>query len=154
MKEPKPQWAKLEKAMVYSPAYQNLKLNGRRILDHVLFQLRWENTAGHKSKKPNFTCSNKKEILIPYSVLSKSPFNMVTSSITRGIDDLLYHGFISVLSQGGSQKEHTSIYAFIDKWKSWKKGAPSCEERKPYRARGYTDKNKHSKSVLPCIQNE
>ncbi len=138
MKAPRIKFAQLQIDMFYSEAYHNLNYPSVLILNYVLFQLKWIDASRRKDKKSNYTCTNKDEINLPYSMLKESPFKLGNSTITRSIDLLLSRGFLSVKEQGGREKGHASVYSYVEKWKDWKKGDADIEKRQPYRTRGFT----------------
>ena len=135
MKLKKPKFAKLEMKMVYSKAFNDLNAPAHVMLSYLLLQLKWVNVARSKDK-PKYVITNKREVTMPYSILNKPPFKLANSSIVRGIDSLLAHGFISVERQGGKAKGHPTIYAWSDKWETWINGKVVFS-RKPFFRRGF-----------------
>jgi len=135
MKNKRIKFAKLEKRMVYSKAYQDLNAPTLKILSYLLLQLQWVNIARTKTK-PKYIIANKEEVSLLYSTFTKAPFNMCKQTITRSIDSLLAHGFIEVKKQGGRCKGHASIFAYRDEWKQWEPGQV-LYKRKPFFARGF-----------------
>ena len=131
------QFAKLSKEMVTSKAYQKLTATGYRILSYALLELRWELITKRSKTKSRWECVNKDNIKILYKVLSKEPYCIPEKSITRGIDDLLAKGFITINRQGGMQKGHASTYGMSEKYLTWKPGDDPIETRQPYHARGF-----------------
>lgn len=131
-------FAKLELRMVYSEAYQDLNAPTLKMLSYVLLQLKWKNTS--RGRKANWVCTNKDEIELLYATFKKSPFNMSDKTVTRAIDSLLAHGFVSVESQGGMCKGHKSLFSYSEKWKDWKPGNEPIETRVPFRKRGFQNK--------------
>lgn len=138
MKHTSTKWTPLSKEMVYSQAFQSLKLSERKVLDFAMLERRMEKTTVRKQKKKRYTTSN--EILIPYRQLNADPFNMNNSTITRAIDKLLAIGFLTITEQGGSKQGHATKYKFIEKWRTWIPGDSAIEKRKTYPNRGFTNK--------------
>lgn len=138
MKESSGKWTPLTKSMIYSESFQDLTLSARRILDFVMIQREMIIASNKKSKKKTYSCVNPDDIYIPYSQLNNRPFSMKNQSVTRGIDCLLAHGFITVKEQGGSKKGHVTIYSLSEKWQDWKCGDDPISTRTPYRKRGFT----------------
>ena len=136
MKEPSKKWAKLQFDMEHSEALQDLNAPTLKILLYTLMQLRWEDTS-RQSKKANWICSNKDEIKLQYSTFKKDPYRMKDGTITRSIDSLLAHGFISIKEQGGMCKGHSTIYSYSDAWFKWKPGDDPVFVRTPFRKRGF-----------------
>ncbi len=129
-------FAKLEFAMVYSEAYQDLNAPTLKMLSYLLLQLRWVRCGRKKSDK-KYILSNKDNIKMLYATFEATPFNMTSKTITRGIDSLLAHGFLKVKTQGGKVKGHQSVYEYSEKWAGWKPGKV-FSKRRPYAKRGYT----------------
>lgn len=132
-------WCKFQLDMLHSPAFQDLGKPATTILLYTLMQLQWHNTA-KKTKRSNWVCSNANEIKLQYATFNSEPYSMKNMTITRGIDSLLANGFIEIVEQGGSAKNHASVYAISDKWRTWKKGDNPISVRAPYRKRGWTNK--------------
>ena len=62
---------------------------------------------------------------------------MNPNTITRSIDSLLEHGFMSVVKQGGRVKGDESIFGYSEEWENWEAGIV-CSKRRPYATRGFT----------------
>lgn len=131
-------FAKIELKMVYSEAFQDLNLAARKILDYALFQIKWVNTQP-RTRKAKWEIERKENFVLLYSTFIKAPFKLHRQTITRGIDSLLAHGFIEVVSQGGAYRGQKSIYKCIDGWMDWKSGQ-TINTRKPFFARGFLNK--------------
>jgi len=142
MKNYSTQWTPLYKEMVYSKAFQALKLSERKVLDFAMLERRMEKTSHRKSKKKRYEPSN--EILIPYRQLNSEPFNLVNSTVTRAIDKLLALGFLTITEQGGSRQGHSTKYTFSNKYKTWKEGGKPIETRQAHSNRGFTQKSTHT----------
>ena len=132
-------FAKLERKMVYSPAFQDLNAPTLKILSYLLLQLKWVNIAKPKNK-PRYIVDNKDEIELLYSTFIKSPFKMCRQTITRAIDSLLAHGFLKIIEQGGMCKGHKTVYGYSEEWVKWTPGQ-IIETRKPFFARGFTKRD-------------
>jgi hypothetical protein len=126
--------------MLYSDAYNNLNYPSVIILGYVIMQLKKVKIPNKKSSKDKYVYVNKDEINLHYSTFKNPPFKMGNQTITRAIDILLSRGFITIKSQGGMHKGHSSVYGYSEKWRNWKEGDPPIEERKPFRKRGFTNK--------------
>lgn len=126
--------------MVETAAYQSLTATGFRLLSYVLLQLRMEKIKGRSKSQHRWICVNRNEIKLLYPTLSKEPYLIPERSITRGIDELLSKGFITVVEQGGSKKGHASIYGLSEKYLDWKPGDEPVETRRPFSARGFCSK--------------
>ena len=57
--------------------------------------------------------------------------------IIRAIDELLAKGFIEIVHQGGAFQQDKSIYALIDDWRIWHKGAVFGKRPRDIRTRGF-----------------
>jgi len=131
-------FAKLERKMVYSKAYQDLNAPTLKILSYALLQLKWVNVSRQK-EKPKFIVENKDKIELLYTTFTKPPFCMCRQTITRAIDSLLAHGFVKVVEQGGMCKGHKTIFGYADEWVEWKAGEVLFI-RMPFFARGFANK--------------
>jgi hypothetical protein len=58
-------------------------------------------------------------------------------SATRGFDELLAKGFISIVDPGGAFEKHKAVYALEEKYLLWRQGDPPIDERKKDIYRGY-----------------
>lgn len=110
------------------------------MITYVLFKLKYENVGSRVN--PRYVCTNKNELQILYSDLTESPYNMQRKSITRGIDELLHKGFITIIEQGGSAKGHASIYGLSEKYLEWQPGDDPVSVRRPYAKRGFCSRAK------------
>ena len=135
------QFAKLEIKLGYSEAYMSLGNPAHRIMTFVLFKLRWSDMSP-RSNKSKWVCTNKDSFQLPYADLKKRPCKLVSSSITRGIDELLAKGFIKITEQGGSAKGHASIYGLSEAYLQWKPGDEPISVRRPFAKRGFCAKSK------------
>ena len=122
--------------MIYSLAYQDLKLSAKRILEYFLLQQYWVNT-NPSNRSPKWTLEFRDDIQLKYSTFNKPPFKMHNQSITRGIDSLLEHGFIEVSSQGGLCRGSVSEFKNTTAWKDWEPGE-KIFNRQPFFSRGFT----------------
>lgn len=127
--------------MVYSEAFQALKLSERKVLDFALLERKIENVGG-RGRKKRFEPTN--NILIPYRQLNEPPFNLNNSTVTRAIDRLLALGFLTIIERGGSRQGHASKYKLIDKWQYWKPGDEPIETRQKYCNKPFTKKSTHA----------
>lgn len=59
------------------------------------------------------------------------------SSATRGLDELLAKGFISIKDPGGAFEQHKAVYALEDKYRSWQEGQSPIFKRQRDVHRGY-----------------
>lgn len=135
MNKKRQKYAKLELKMVYSDSFQDLNLAARKILDYLLLQLEWVNTQP-PNRKAKWELKNKDSITLLYSTFTKPPFRLHKQTITRGIDSLLAHGFIEIVSQGGAYRGQNSTYKYSEGWQYWEKGQ-ILSKRQPFFARGF-----------------
>ncbi len=132
----KVKFVKLEIEMIYSPAYQDLNLSAKRVLEYFLLQQYWVN-VNPSNRKPKWELEFRADIQLKYSTFNKPPFKMHNQSITRGIDSLLEHGFIEVSKQGGICRGSVSEFKNSEEWKKWKTGQ-ELFKRQPFFSRGFT----------------
>lgn len=62
--------------------------------------------------------------------------------VTRGIDELLAKGFISIARYGGAYDKDKQEYSLEDDWRNWEWGDPPIRTRKKDRKRGFQDRKK------------
>jgi hypothetical protein len=74
------------------------------------------------------------EFTLTYKELEAHGINQ--KSATRGIDELLAKGFISIVDQGGMYEKHKAVYGLSDNFYLWKPGMV-FEKRKRDVHRGY-----------------
>jgi len=96
-------------------------------------------------RKPKFI--NLDRITLTYGELEKK-YGVIRQSATRAIDELLAKGFIEIQHQGGAYRHDKSVYALVDKWMFWRKGAPPFSKRKKDAVRRGYQGNKRKSKVL------
>lgn len=75
-------------------------------------------------------CTNINELTMTYKELENifgkkpdgKPDGVSRGAITKGLNDLLAKGFISIIKQGGAFQKDKTIYGLTDDWKQWRKG--------------------------------
>ncbi len=95
-------------------------------------------------KKPNKnsksrTCENDDQLTFSYIELKK--LGVTQPRGTRGFDELLAKGFITIKHQGGSCQKDQTVYALSNQWLLWHKGTV-FEERPVVMKRGFQNAHK------------
>lgn len=71
---------------------------------------------------------------------ARDKFGLTRPRFTRGIDDLLAKGFISILHPGGFGKQDMVLYTLSDNWRGWEPGIT-------FEARSRSSKSSNGESV-------
>ena len=132
-------WVKREMCM--SRAYLSLTGFAPQLLS--LFLLKRDFTD-------NYECKNCHKLTMTYAELenifnhekqndfgNKKIAGISRPRIIRAIDELLAKGFIEIVHQGGAFQQDKSIYALIDDWRIWHKGAVFGKRPRDIRTRGF-----------------
>lgn len=88
--------------------------------------------------------TNLNHIIMTYKELSALGISQPRG--TRGFDELLAKGFITIKHHGGARQQDKTIYGLIEKWRIWIPGKV-FETRPKDARRGYQGKNKKTKVV-------
>lgn len=99
--------------LIESPAYIALKGVAPQLLMLILGKRWFENVDGNK------TCMNADNIPFTY-IEAKKKYGITQPRFTRGIDDILAKGFITVKHRGGAYQQDKTIYALSENWRLWK----------------------------------
>ena len=140
----------IERELYQSAAFNSLNGVALRVLIAFLDKRMREKQSKAVDKKgskrkPKFI--NLDNITLTYGELEKK-YWIIPQSATRAIDELLAKGFIEIRHQGGAYRHDMSVYALIDKWLLWKKGAsPFSVRQKDSVPRGYQGKRRKSKVI-------
>jgi hypothetical protein len=122
----------IERELYQSEAFNSLGKVAIKVLIAFMDKRMREKTSMARDKKnlkrkPKFI--NLDSISLTYGELEKK-YGILRQSATRAFDELLAKGFIEIRHQGGAYKHDKSVYALVDKWMFWRKGAPPFSERK------------------------
>jgi hypothetical protein len=95
-------------------------------------------------KKPNKrsktrTCENEDHLTFSYIELKK--LGITQPRGTRGFDELLAKGFITIKHHGGGYQKDQNVYALSNQWLLWKKGIV-FEKRPKVLKRGFQNAHK------------
>lgn len=97
-----------------------LALGGSASKIYLLFlDKRMMRRLGRKGKE-RWTCINHDNITLTYKELENHGFSK--SQIVKALDELLAKGFIKIKEPGGAYRQHKTVYAISDKWRSWRDG--------------------------------
>ncbi len=92
----------------------------------------------HKNSKTR-TCVNETDLKFSYIELQK--LGITQPRGTRGFDELLAKGFITIKHRGGGFQKDQTVYALSNQWQFWKKGKV-FEERQRVMKRGFQNARK------------
>ena len=84
-------------------------------------------------------CVNEDQLTLSYVELAK--LGITQPRATRGFDELLAKGFITIKHHGGGCQKDQSVYALSDKWLLWRKGTV-FEQRPQVLKRGFQNAHK------------
>jgi len=152
----------IESKMFLSPAFISLGKKGtsKRVsvtsLNIIIFFLgkrKFANLNGPKGRKEWGRVDDNK-FTLTYKELENR--GILQGAATRGIDELLAKGFISIVDPGGAFEKHKAIYALEDKYRDWKYDPEKKKEdqmvfskRKLDVFRGYQGGKYRAKPKLP-----
>ncbi len=135
----------VEKNMFLSKAFITLGKRGtapvtswasHSILMMFLGKRSMRKTTDKKGSNKQYKPLNGNELILTYKELESRGINQ--KSATRGIDELLAKGFITIVDQGGCYEKHKAVYGLSDKYSIWRPGTV-FETRKRDVHRGYQD---------------
>jgi hypothetical protein len=98
-----------------------------------------------KGSNKQFRAMNNDELTLTYKELESRGINQ--KSATRGIDELLAKGFITIVDQGGCYEKHKAVYGLSDKYNIWRPGTV-FETRNRDVLRGYQKPKEKSSQTL------
>lgn len=113
-----PPFVRLDRAMVDSPAFSDLRPASVMVLISIL---RRHNGMNGDRTDP---------IVCPYSAMKGE---MAPATIAKAINDLELHGFVELVQRGGLYKQPNS-YALLTEWRNWKPDKNSSQLQKMKRA--------------------
>jgi hypothetical protein len=96
-----------------------ISLSGKATQVYALFLCKRQGThiQGKKGRKKEWLCTNCHELEFTYPEAKAR--GITKRQFTRAIDQLVRHGFISVVETGGAYQKHKSKYALIDNWRDY-----------------------------------
>jgi len=109
----------IERELYQSKAFNHLTGFSPQLLFHFLDKRYFKRIKQGKKKK--YVCTNPDNIRLSYAEL-KRRFGITQPRVTRGIDQLLAHGFIAMVKQGGTGEGDYNVYSMSDNWCIWNVG--------------------------------
>jgi hypothetical protein len=107
----------LEREMFQSPAYFALGGCAPQLLTIFMGKRHFERYPAKKGRD-NMVCANCNSLTFTY-IEAEQSYGITKSRFSRGIDELLAKGFISIVSHGGAYQQDKTVYALSDRWKRW-----------------------------------
>ena len=148
----------IETSMYLSQAFLSLGNKGTsprvssssiKILLLLLGKRQFSNIRDRKGNKKTVR-SGENKFTLTYKELENRGISR--GSITRGIDELLAKGFISIVDPGGAFEKHKAVYALEDTYLLWTlTSKPIFSQRGKDVHRGYQDKNHKYKTESTCV---
>jgi len=126
----------IHRDLYQSKAYIALKGVAPQLLTLMMGKRRFENVGGKK------VCVNVDYIPFTY-IEAKKEYGITQPRLTRGIDELLAKGFITVKHQGGAYKQDKTIYGFSENWRWWHPGTVLEKRPKDICQRGFRKPRKN-----------
>jgi len=136
MKKPNPNAGTFLKAeIIQSQAFITLAGCAPQLLTIFMWKRKFERFPVKKGRN-NLVCINCQELTFTYIEAEKS-YGITKSRFSRGIDELLAKGFISIVRLGGAYQQDKTVFALSDRWKRWVPGTVFEERPKVTVERGY-----------------
>ena len=124
----------IERDLFQSRAYISLTGCAPQLLIIFLGKRQFDNiVVGKKAKR---VLKNGDNLIFTY-IEAEEKYGLDKKRFTRGIDQLLKKGFISIVHQGGSYKQDKTQYGLSDKWTWWKPDVVFESRSKDTIARGF-----------------
>lgn len=102
-----------------SDAFRALRPASRDILILLYFEVEMKKSKNRG--KSDRVITNRREIKLPYEEI-KGALYYSKKTIWEAFQQLLAHGFIEVIHQGGGAKGDTNVYGITEDWRHWKPG--------------------------------
>ena len=109
----------VERELFESKAFISLTGVAPQLFILILSKRRFEN-QGRKGKEKK-VCVNYDSIHFTY-IEAEKKYGITKPRFTRGVDELLAKGFITVKHQGGAYKQDKTIFALSENWRIWGPG--------------------------------
>jgi hypothetical protein len=135
----------IETCLILSPAFLSLGTKGSaptvssssvNILMMLLGKRQFSIPYRPKGSK-NYVRSDDNKFTLTYKELEARGIKQ--GSATRGFDELLSKGFISIVDPGGTFEKHKAVYALEENYLSWREGQPPIFKRQHDVHRGFQD---------------
>jgi hypothetical protein len=115
----------LEGELIHSYAFRDLSQTALFIYIHFVSRLIKESKGKGHNKKWSYP--NSKELVFSYKE-AKERFGLTQPRFTRGIDDLIEHGFVDIIKNGnGTVQGDVTIYGISDRWRKY--GTPEFQAK-------------------------
>lgn len=147
----------VEACLFLSPAFLSLGNKGTaptvsnssvKILIMLLGKRQYSNIKGSNGQK-KITRTDENKFTLTYKELEARGIKQ--GAATRGIDELLSKGFISIVDPGGAFDKHKAVYALENDYLLWREGHPPVSERVRGIHRGFQDSNRRGKTKTTCV---
>ncbi len=137
----------IQPEMFQSPAFHDLSKSAIIVLMRFLQKRTWDEGKGRKKKKlKNVTYRNEDLVFIGREA---EWLGIKDSSFRRAIKELVEHGFITVVHQGGAYgpKKDYSRYRLIDTWRLWGTNSFPFPKKQPCHYTGSFDKHNQERKT-------
>ena len=82
------------------------------------------------------TCTNADSLSFSY-IEAKNKYGITQPRFTRGIDELMAKGFITIKHLGGAYKQDKTVYSLSEEWLFWRPGRVCAERLRDTCQRGF-----------------
>jgi len=100
-----------------------------------------------RSGKLTYTRTDDNKFDLTYAELAAKGISQ--QRVTRGIDELLAKGFISIANPGGLFEKDKALYSLVDDYRNWRPEQPPIRKRQRDMKRGYQGKGDGAVQVSP-----
>lgn len=107
----------VERDVFESDAFWSLTGAAPQMLIYFLGKREFRRTSSKAKQK---SCVNADKLTLSYVELGK--LGVTQPRATRGFDELMAKGFITIVHAGGGHQRDQSVYALSTQWMRWKKG--------------------------------
>ncbi len=102
-----------------SDAFRALKASTKEILIQIYFEI--DLTSKKKRGKYQPQIKNRYEIKMPYREI-KERLGYSDKTIWLAFQQILAHGFLKIIENGGGCKGDVNVYGITEDWRDWKSG--------------------------------
>ncbi len=131
----------IDREMLESKAYLALTGFAPQLLSLILLKRQFQN-HGRKGKQKR-VCINCDKLNITYTEF-KSKYGVSQPRMTRGIDQLLEKGFLSIVHPGGMYRQDKAIFSLSNNWLIWQPGMVFETRKREGLVRGYCKPKKQN----------
>ncbi|MBA2883160.1 putative DNA-binding transcriptional regulator AlpA [Desulfosalsimonas propionicica] len=146
-----------------SSAFRKLRPAAKDILILAYYEIIFPTTKGKpqkKGQKYTFVMINRDEIILSYNEI-KDRLGYSEKTIWESFKQILAHGFLKVVKQGGGNKGDYQVYGITEDWRKWSPGDVVREiqingkygrqKHNPKKISGTTGKPLHGTAGKPVI---